>query len=99
MLNDDNNNYDCVCDDYGMLKRNGYDKNINSSRKIDNKSFMKKVSKRSLWKGLIVMGLVFMVCGRSDDVDLWVFKVSWRIVKVVVVVEVFFRLVVSGKII
>lgn len=97
MLNDDNHNHDCVCDDHGMLKRNGYDKNTNSSRKIDNKNSMKKVSKRSLWKGLIVMGPVSTVCGRSDDVDLRASKASRRTVKVAAAAEALLSSAASGK--
>ncbi|KAF8114940.1 hypothetical protein N665_0031s0030 [Sinapis alba] len=99
MLNDDshNHNHDCGCEDHGMLKRIGYDKNTTSSRNNDNKNFMKKVSKRSLWKGLIVMGPVSTVCGRSDDVNLRASKASRRTVKVSAAAEALLRSAASGK--
>ncbi|CAH8385998.1 unnamed protein product [Eruca vesicaria subsp. sativa] len=91
-MHDDNHNHD-----HGMLKRILYDKTTSSSGNNDNKNFMKKVSKRSLWKGLIVMGPVSTVCGRSDDVNLRASTASRRTVKVSAAAEALLRSAASGK--
>lgn len=95
-----NRNHDYGFDDHGLLqKRIGYENNTDS-RKNDNKSyngFMKKVSKRSLWKGMIVMGPGSTVCGRSDDVDLRASQASRRTVKVAAAAEALVRSAASGK--
>ncbi|KFK41040.1 hypothetical protein AALP_AA2G077700 [Arabis alpina] len=99
-----NRNLDYGIDDRGLLhKRIGYDNSTSSSsssRKNDNKSyngFMKKVSKRSLWKGMIVMGPGSTVCGRSDDVDLRASQASRRTVKVSTAAEALVRSAARGN--
>ncbi|KAG2312599.1 hypothetical protein Bca52824_024156 [Brassica carinata] len=97
MRDDDNHNHGCGCDDHGMLKRIDYVKNTTSSRNNDNKNFIKNVSKRSLWRGLIFMGPVSTVCGRSDDVNLRASKASRRTVKVSAAAEALLRSAASDK--
>ncbi|CAL9239500.1 unnamed protein product [Arabidopsis halleri] len=95
-----NRNDDYGFDDHGLLqKRNGKDNNTTTrSRTNNDKSynggFMKKVSKRSLWKGMIVMGPGSTVCGRSDDVAS---QAGRRTVKVAAAAEALVRSAASGK--
>ncbi|XP_010415161.1 PREDICTED: uncharacterized protein LOC104701212 [Camelina sativa] len=74
-----------------------YDNNTATRTKNDksyNGGFMRKVSKRSLWKGMIVMGPGSTVCGRSDDVAS---QAGRRTVKVAAAAEALVRSAVSGK--
>lgn len=106
-LNEDHhhnhNDDDYGCDDHGLLqKRIGYvnTSTNSSSRNNNNKSyngFMKKVSKRSLWKGMIVTGPGSTVCGRSDDVDLQASQAGRRTVKVAAAAEALVRSAASCK--
>ncbi|CAE5963095.1 unnamed protein product [Arabidopsis arenosa] len=96
-----NHNDDYGFDDHGLLqKRNGKDNNNTTTRsrtnndKSYNGGFMKKVSKRSLWKGMIVMGPGSTVCGRSDDVAS---QAGRRTVKVAAAAEALVRSAASGK--
>lgn len=101
---DDHHNHNHIddygFDDHGLLqKRNGKDSNTTTrSRTNNDKSynggFMKKVSKRSLWKGMIVMGPGSTVCGRSDDVAS---QAGRRTVKVAAAAEALVRSAASGK--
>jgi hypothetical protein len=95
-----NRNDDYGFDDHGLLKkRNGSDSNTTTRSKTNNDKsynggFMKKVSKRSLWKGMIVMGPGSTVCGRSDDVAS---QAGRRTVKVAVAAEALVRSAASGS--
>lgn len=96
-----NRNLDYGFHNHNLLqKRIGYENSTYSSRKNDNKSyngFLKKVSKRSLWKGMIVMGPGSTVCGKSDDVDLRASQASRRTVKVAAAAEALVRSAASDK--
>ncbi|XP_010470492.1 PREDICTED: uncharacterized protein LOC104750401 [Camelina sativa] len=93
-----NRNDEYGCDDHGLLqKRNGYDNNTATRTKNDksyNGGFMRKVGKRSLWKGMIVMGPGSTVCGRSDDVAS---QAGRRTVKVAAAAEALVRSAANGK--
>ncbi|ESQ28643.1 hypothetical protein EUTSA_v10019019mg [Eutrema salsugineum] len=103
-LKDDNHhnhihNHDYDCHDHGLLqKKIGYENNTTStsSRNKSDNGF-KKVSKRNLWKGMIVMGPGSKVCGRSNDVDLRASQASRRTVKVAAAAEALFRSAAGGK--
>ncbi|CAN8238378.1 unnamed protein product [Cochlearia groenlandica] len=98
-LNEDNYHHNHNDDDHGMFNNNNDTTSI-SSRKNDNKvynGFIKRVSKRILWKGMIVMGPGSTVCGRSDDVDLRASKASRRTVKVATAAEALVRSATSSK--
>ncbi|KAL1215236.1 hypothetical protein V5N11_017002 [Cardamine amara subsp. amara] len=95
-----NRNHGYDCHDHGLFqKRNGYDNDTTRSSRTNyersyNGGFMKKVSKRSLWKGMIVMGPGSTVCGRSDDVAS---QAGRRTVKVATAAEALVRSAASGK--
>ncbi|EOA33442.1 hypothetical protein CARUB_v10020866mg [Capsella rubella] len=68
--------------------------NTTNNDKSYNGGFLKKVSKRSLWKGMIVMSPGSTVCGRSDDVAS---QAGRRTVKVAAAAEALVRSAGSGK--